>query len=275
MKISPTFLRLIIGSLLCIISATSALAQGQKGYHLFNPVPRENMREFSIDRPDVTESPISVDAGHFQFEGDLAKWTRDTRNTSSNRTISFMNGLYKMGITHSWDIHIGIELYNIYQNAEGETEDKGYGATTIRLKHNFWGNDGETSTALGIIPYVTFSSGNPLDSDIVYGAGFPFSYGLTDNLDLGAQAQFDFIPRETGGHELSYFQTVVLGGGLIGNLDFYIEGLAIFPRGQSQFLMNGGLIYNFSPNIKVDLATNQGLTTEAPTRVYLGLSFRI
>jgi hypothetical protein len=68
---------------------------------------------------------------------------------------------------------------------------------------------------------------------------------------------------------------VVLGGGLIGNLDFYIEGLAIFPRGQSQFLMNGGLIYNFTPNVKVDLATNQGLTTEAPTRVYLGLSFRI
>ena len=40
-------------------------------YHLLNPTPREQMREMSTDRPDKTESPYTVDAGHFQIESDL------------------------------------------------------------------------------------------------------------------------------------------------------------------------------------------------------------
>lgn len=232
------------------------------------------MRAFSIDRPDVTETAVSVDPGHFQFEGDLIKWSKGNQG-NSNRTLSFVNGLYKMGLTHSWDIHIGIELYNIYQDGESKTTDQGYGATTIRLKHNFWGNDRKTRTAFGMIPYVTFLSGNPLDSEVIYGVGFPFLYILNDRLDLGAQPQFDFIPDEHGNHDLSFFQTIVLGGPLIGKMDFYIEGLAVFSPGGEQFLINGGLIYNVSPNIKIDIAANQGLVKEAPTRIYIGLSFRI
>ncbi|HEY0654643.1 MAG TPA: transporter [Chryseosolibacter sp.] len=251
----------------------ASYAQEQKGYHLFKPAPRDIMREFSIDRPDVTESPITVDAGHFQFEGDLLKWTKDSGGRAG-RTISVFNGLYKMGLSHSWDIHIGLELFNIYQNADAEKVGEGYGATTIRLKHNFWGNDGEKKTAFGIIPYATFTSGNPFDSDMNFGFGFPFSYSLNEDYDLGAQPQIDFIYNGVD-YELSYFQTVVIGGPVAGNLDFYLEGLAVFPKGDAQFLMDGGLIYNVSPNVKVDLATNVGLNQAAPTRVYLGLSFRI
>jgi hypothetical protein len=36
------------------------------GYNLFNPAPRELMRELTPDRPDKTESPYAVDAGHIQ-----------------------------------------------------------------------------------------------------------------------------------------------------------------------------------------------------------------
>lgn len=259
---------------LLVLIANEIHAQDQKGYHLFKPTPRNQMRAFSIDRPDVTETPISVDPGHFQFEGDLIKWSKNNQH-KSNRTFSFVNGLYKMGLTHSWDVHFGIELYNIYQDHEGETLNRGYGTTTIRLKHNFWGNDGKTRTAFGMIPYVTFLSGNPLDSEVIYGVGLPFSYRLSENFDLGAQPQFDFIPDGEGNHDLSFFQTIVLGGPLIGKLAFYIEGLAIFPSGNAHFLVNGGLIYNISSNVKVDVAANQGLVKEAPTRIYLGLSFRI
>src|SRR5262245_32432486 len=38
------------------------------GYTLFGPTPRELMRPMSTDRPDQTESPYTVDAGHFQVE---------------------------------------------------------------------------------------------------------------------------------------------------------------------------------------------------------------
>jgi hypothetical protein len=40
-------------------------------YTLFNPTPSDCMREFDPDRPDVTDSPFTVDAGHIQFETGL------------------------------------------------------------------------------------------------------------------------------------------------------------------------------------------------------------
>lgn len=259
---------------LVFLSVLHVTAQGDgTNYHLFNPVPKSEMRDFSIDRPDVTESPMTVDAGHFQFEGDLYKWIRSNQGEST-RAINIFNGLYKMGLNKNWDIHIGVEMYNIYQDTEGEKVESGYGNTTIRLKRNLWGNNGDTKTAMGMIPYVTLPT-SPVDEDVVFGIGFPFSYTLTESLGTGAQFQFDFVPDENGNHELSYLQTVVIGGALVGDLDFYVEGMGIFSSGPSVFTANGGLIYNATDNVKIDLATNLGLTDDSPTRLYLGLSFRI
>lgn len=249
---------------------TYAQESSSKPYTLFNPVPKNEMREFSIDRPDVTESPMSVDAGHFQFEGDMFKWNK----SDGGRIINVFNGLYKMGLNKNWDIHLGVEMYNIYQDSEGETVEKGYGNTTIRLKRNLWGNNGDTKTALGMIPYVTLPT-SKVDEDVAFGLGFPFAYTLTDALGAGAQFQFDFAKNEEGDYEMSYLQTVVFGGALVGDLDFYVEGMGIFANGSSIFTANGGLIYNVADNVKVDVATNLGLTDDAPTRVYLGLSFRL
>jgi hypothetical protein len=261
----PSLLRIV----LCCLPACPAFAQYTSTYSLFNPVPKGELREFSIDRPDITESPITVDPGHFQFEGDLYKWT----DAGDLQLINLMSGLYKMGLTTNWDIHIGIEAYNIYQDSDGKESDKGYGNTFIRLKRNLWGNDGTNKTALGMIPFVVLPT-SPVDRDVVFGVGFPFSCSISDNLGWGAQSQFDFLPTDDS-YKLSYFQTVVLGGQLVGPMDFYVEALALFFEGSSVFTANGGVIYNTSPNVKIDLATNIGLTDESPSRVYLGLSFRI
>lgn len=258
---------------LIFLSTLAFSAHAQQSYHLFNPVPRAEMRDFSIDRPDITESPMTVDAGHFQFEGDLFKSIRANRG-KGDRTYNIFNGLYKVGLTQSWDLHLGIELYNVYQNPEGETTKKGYGNTTIRLKYNFWGNDGSTRTALGMIPYVTLPT-SAVDEYVTFGVGFPFSYAINDAYSAGAQFQADFIPNDLGKHEFSYLQTVVFGGPVAGPLDFYVEAVAIFSKDVTTYSANGGLIYNATDNVKFDVATNLGLVDDAPTRVYVGLSFRI
>ena len=245
-------------------------------YHLFKPVPRAELREFALDRPDVTESPQTVDAGHFQFEGDVVKWVKDNGSVSK-RTLNIWNGIYKFGLTNNWDVHFIYEAYNLDYNNDGDKIEEGGGAFTLRLKRNFWGNDGDTKTALGVIPYVTFPTGNPFEKnqDVAFGVGFPFSCDINGKLGWGGQPQFDFVPDEEGNYDLSFFQSVVIGGTVIGNLDFYAEAVGYVLKGDDQFLVNGGLIYNVSPNVKVDVATNIGLNTPSPTRVYLGLSFRI
>ena len=48
----------------------------KSSYNLFHPCQRDQLRSFETDRPDATESPYTVDAGHFQFETDLFKTNR-------------------------------------------------------------------------------------------------------------------------------------------------------------------------------------------------------
>lgn len=270
-------IRMYMVSFLCLVGGTAGAQEAdpdnKRGYHLFNPVPKNEMRPFSIDRPDVTESALTVDAGHFQFEGDLFKLIKP-RPGLSERAYNIVNGLYKLGLSDSWDIHLGLELYNMYQDTEGHTYERGYGNTTLRVKRNLWGNDGSTRTALGAIPYITFPT-SPVDDDIVFGIGFPFSYDINDAYAAGAQFQLDFVPDEAGAYHLSYLQTVVLGGTVSGDLDFYLEAVGIFTRDGSAYTANGGLIYNLTDNLKLDVATNLPLTNDSPLRAYAGLSFRL
>src|SRR5467141_165271 len=53
----------------------------KRGYNLFHPTPRALMRELSADRPDKTDCPITVDAGHFQVEMDFANLTYNRPNS--------------------------------------------------------------------------------------------------------------------------------------------------------------------------------------------------
>jgi hypothetical protein len=79
-----TFLAIcIISFVLCLGTIRTAFAaedEEEEGkskcpdksqYTLFNPTPADCMREFDPDRPDVTDSPFTVDAGHIQFETGL------------------------------------------------------------------------------------------------------------------------------------------------------------------------------------------------------------
>ena len=60
-----------------LLPGFSSLGADKSSYHFFNPTPRELMREMSTDRPDLTESAYTVDAGHFQIETDLVSFSHD------------------------------------------------------------------------------------------------------------------------------------------------------------------------------------------------------
>ena len=44
------------------------------------------MRDLSPDRPDATESPYTVDAGHYQLEMDFANFTYDQTDGTTTKT---------------------------------------------------------------------------------------------------------------------------------------------------------------------------------------------
>src|SRR5687767_7346997 len=73
-------------------------AEEKLRYHLFNPTPRQLMREMSTDRPDKTESAYTVDAGHFQVEADLVSYAYDAHNPDRDHTITESLGVGTLNI---------------------------------------------------------------------------------------------------------------------------------------------------------------------------------
>ena len=56
-------------------------------YWLFNPIPADQMRTFSTDRPTKSNVPYTVDAGHFQYETDLVNFTHQVSGSTRTDTL--------------------------------------------------------------------------------------------------------------------------------------------------------------------------------------------
>jgi hypothetical protein len=111
------------GLLALILSAASAAAIGddgtpnKSGYTLFDPTPDADLRSFNTDRPPKANSPYTVDAGHFQYETDIAAYgygntggaalltTVDSYGViCSSASMVLVNPILSVGSTtaHSW-----------------------------------------------------------------------------------------------------------------------------------------------------------------------------
>src|SRR5438093_4618914 len=84
-------------------------------YNLFNPTPFELVREMTTDRPDKTESPFTVDAGHFQIEADILHYTYDRYNPAHTdtriETVSIAPMNLKVGLRNGVDLQLVLETY--------------------------------------------------------------------------------------------------------------------------------------------------------------------
>ncbi len=265
--------------LLAFSWAAVTFAQGDKRYTLFNPVPKDKMRGLSTDRPDITESPMSVDAGHFQIETDVFKTT--INKTAGIKTVenNFNLANLKLGLTNRTDLQLVVGSY-----VSGYTKDKngnkidntsGFGDLTLRLKYNFWGND-DGKTAFAMMPYVNFPTG-AANSNIEAGVVFPFSVDLGDDFGFGTQVQFDLVKSElNSGYHGSFLQSFVIGKEFTKSFEAFAESYYTYDaeRRNVQLSVNGGLGYLPSENLKFDIGFNYGVTKNTDNVYFIGFSFR-
>jgi len=94
----------------------------KRQYHLFNPAPRVHMREMNTDRPDKTESPYTVDAGHFQVEMDLVSYSHNHDTSRGQNTRSDALAVapinLKVGLLNNVDLQLVLDTYNWVRTAD-------------------------------------------------------------------------------------------------------------------------------------------------------------
>ena len=83
-------------------------------YWLLNPVPPDQVRSFSTDRPTKSNVPYTVDAGHFQYETDVVNFTHQVSGTTRINSLLAPNPTFKVGVTNDVDFEINVPFAGVH-----------------------------------------------------------------------------------------------------------------------------------------------------------------
>lgn len=251
-------------------------ARDKSQYHLFNPTPRELMRELSTDRPDATESPFSVDAGHVQIEMDIVSFTRDRHTPERDggfEAWSFANTNFKLGLTNRSDLQVLIPMHERVRGGP-----RGFGDLTIRLKTNLWGNDGG-NTALALMPFVKLPTADDDlgNGEVEGGLIIPFAASLPNEWNFGAMLEIDLVADDDGsGYKPEFLTSVTVSRSIVGDLGGFLELVSVAgPESDWVASFNAGLTYGLTDDVQLDAGVNLGLTRAAEdVTTFVGISYR-
>lgn len=226
------------------------------------------LRELSTDRPDTTESPYTVDAGHFQIEAEIASWTRD--RSHSETALGQIN--FKYGLDDFTDLQ-WISPTHCWTDDGGE----GWGNVQIRLKRNLWGNDAG-DTALAVMPYAELPTGDEaFGADRLQGGliiPFAFSHG---DWGFGLQGQIDrAYDNERNAHHWEFMGSATASHPVSDCCNVFCEVVALLREGQaggSEYSLNTGVTWLARDQVQWDAGIRVGLNDEAPDLMpFLGYS---
>ena len=244
----------------------------KSAYNLFNPTPLELMRELTPDRPDKTESPCTVDAGHFQLELDFANYTEDNADGVRTETWNVAPVNLKVGVLNNVDVQFILDDYlhtrTVDHAAGTTTTQSGFGDFTTRVKINLWGNDGGP-TAFGVMPFVKFPTNTDhLGNDAVEGGViFPLAVKLPGNWDMGMETAATVLQNSGNSREHAEFiNSVTFDHTILGKLSGYCEFFSSVSteRGASWVgTVDVGLEYLVTKDVQLDCGCNVGVTHAA------------
>lgn len=270
------FLRCLFGLALAGAPVRGAeVLPDKSGFTFGNPTPAALLRDLSTDRPDVTESPFTVDAGHVQLELDLVNYSR--QRLDGVRTSEWGLAPFNLRLGLRNNLEAGIFVAPFVRRSETAPKAiSGIGDVTLRGKYNFWGND-SGETALGLIVDLTLPvAASGLGSDKVEGSlTLPVQLELGGGWGFGAMTRAEFRQREAGGYKGVWSNTATLGRDLGKDVSGYAELTSTAGDGAHVATWDVGLAWRLNANTQLDLGANIGLSRAADDLlVFTGVSRR-
>ncbi len=277
--VSPTVL---------VLNASAAAPLPDKTqYNLFNPTPPQWLREMSTDRPDKTESPYTVDAGHFQIEMDFVSYSYDKHNPARDGTIVRTWNIapinFKVGLLNHVDAQFIVQPHTYVHTSDpaaGVSKQRGFNDFITRVKFNLWGNDGG-DTAFALMPYVKLPTNQDQlgNRSVEGGLIAPFALELPAGWGMGLMPQIDIVRDTTSsGYHPEFVSTITFGHDIVGALAGYAEffNSVSTERGADWVAtVDLGLTYALTKSLQLDAGINIGVTRAADDwNPFIGLSWR-
>ena len=256
---------------------------GQSGsspvYNFFHQVPNEQMREeMETDRPDVTESPYTVDAGHIQFESDLFRYKFSNTAEEHRRQYLFAPFTMKLGLTQHTDFQLCLESYRSeYHKSDPEPGEhyNSCGSLMLRVKANLAGND-SGKFALAVMPYLKMPANSFFDHHkFECGIIIPAQWKIQDKLSVGFQEEID-LSAESEEYELQALQSLAFSYDMLDKWKLIGETYYIyhFPECRMENFINVALQFFPWSNFALDTGMLHGFRSGSEHHFYLGMAWR-
>lgn len=269
------------------IAASEGDLPDKSRYHLFNPTPKAFLRELSADRPDKTESPYTVDAGHFQVETDFLNLTSDRHNSERDHTRTLAWEIFpstlKAGVLNNLDIQVAIGPHGSEQ-----VEDKtlatrdgksGFGDVTPRLKWNVVGNDGGPF-ALALLPFLKIPTGEDGLGNNSVEAGLKMPYAIeAGEWEVSLQHEIDWSRNKANAeYHPEFVNSISIGHPVAGKLSYFIEFYSSVSADHGAAWIgtfDTWVTYPINENLRLDAGVYIGLTRAADDlHPFIGITWR-
>lgn len=240
------------------------------------------------DRPDFTESAVTVPFGRVQLETGYTYTADDEDGVRTGDHVA-PELLLRVGLVEDVELRVGWLGWSATEFLFRETNDAG---RRVDVKDH---EDGATDMSVGFKVHLLDQEGLVPDFGIIGELGLPigtrtktagdvepavkllWSYALTESLSLSGNVNFAVLQGEKG----QFFQpanSVSLGYAWTDRWGTYVEYFGFYPNDRDRdcaHYVNGGVTYLLTDNLQWDVRCGAGLNEEADdVFVGTGLSFR-
>ncbi len=259
----------------------------KSAFNLFNPTPEKQLRDLDTDRPDKTNSPHTLDAGHVQLEMGLLGYSYDRHNSDlapiRAEGWTWADTNLRIGLTNWGELQLAIPFYQSNRETDllkHETQrHEGIGDLTVILKTNFWGNDkGETAGGMEFFVKTPTASHGLGNGKVEGGALILLGTKLPGDFDLGFNTGGSISANDEGGYHADIINSISISHPIAGPLSAYVEFFSSVPARQSkdwEGTVDAGLTCQIGKNLQLDAGINVGVTRAADDLgTFIGVSYR-
>ena len=227
------------------------------------------------DRPDFTESALTVSPWHVQVEMGYTAARVDGNTESSVGEL-----LIRVGLVEWLEARVGLNSF-AWVAAEGN-DPEGLEDVSLGAKINFVrAKPGTPIPDLGLLLGASFPTGAGelgQGSDVLPGATLAAGLDLTEWMSAGANIGWGYLDDGAGRYS-QFAASLALGFALTERLGAYAEYFGFAPEfdeGPDSHFLNGGLTFLISRDVQVDARAGFSVDdAETDSFFGIGLAFRI
>ena len=221
------------------------------------------------DRPDQTESPITLEKGRLQIESGILNQA-EGEGSDALKSLIIPTNLFRYGISNKVELRMvlqldGIEVYGdeTYQFELGHVE---LGAKTVLNQTE------DSKVQIALLSHLQLPKRNwsHFEDQLGFFNRISIAHNLTQKSSIGYNFGYNHYARGEG----NLIYTLAIGHSITEKLSIYFEPYgSIFSNSTPLFNFDYGFTYLIHSNLQLDLSFGQGLNDDMNYQSF-GISWR-